>query len=427
MTHSRIKPLAPVRIGGSDVWYAPGVRAGDWVFLTGHEATDHASGLAPEVLANPRLPNHGLPFHRREGDYILARIEALLAGEGTGLSHAVRLDQYYPSWRPVDPYHHARKARFKAGIPPSTSVLMKELLYGGAGIDTSLIAVIPGKGLDPRRADPKDVPVPVHSGFAPSLIAGDYVFVAGQIANAEDMEGLHPAAHRPRKALWHGTDIRLQTAVLIDRLSAGLEAGGSSLDLAVKAQVYLGDIADTADFLDVWNARFGANPCALTIVPTAGFGQTDCIIEINIFGVRRDGRVKKEIVDAAVPRGAHFGPAAVRAGDLVCLSGLMAADDHGARYPSSGALKHLGAGARRQMEMLLDLAGAIATAAGTSLENVVRAHHFHTDLGEFYPAHRAWQTLLPGQPIPFGAIGVPAPMPVPDTSLLLDLWLYAPR
>ena len=35
-----VKPIAPVRISHTDLMYAQGMRAGSWLFFTGHEATD---------------------------------------------------------------------------------------------------------------------------------------------------------------------------------------------------------------------------------------------------------------------------------------------------------------------------------------------------------------------------------------------------
>lgn len=125
---------------------------------------------------------------------------------------------------------------------------------------------MPGGGREPKPARPEGVPVPQHSGFIASLICGDYVFVAGQMPNNEAMTGLDRSAYRAPNAVWNGTDIRLQTELLVTRLKSGLEAGGSSLKNAVKAQVYLTDLADLPEFLDVWNAR--VSPCALTVVKT---------------------------------------------------------------------------------------------------------------------------------------------------------------
>jgi len=78
------------------------------------------------------------------------------------------------------------------------------------------------------------------------------------------------------------------------------------------------------------------------------------------------------------------------------------------------------------MATIVDAAKKICSAAGTSIDNVVRIHQFHTYLSEFYPMHRAWQEALDGAPVPFAAIGVPAPLPVPSCSVIVDSWFYAP-
>src|SRR3954471_15513721 len=66
-----VKHIAPVRIGGTDIAYAQGVRAGNWLFFTGHMATDFENGLDASVVGKPGLPL-AAPRHRREGDYIIA-------------------------------------------------------------------------------------------------------------------------------------------------------------------------------------------------------------------------------------------------------------------------------------------------------------------------------------------------------------------
>src|SRR3990170_7531957 len=148
---SNVTPIGAVRIPGTDIHYAPGMKAGNWVFLTGIEAVDYGTGLDPAVAGTAGLPNHGLPRHRREGDFICARFKELLGRAGTSFANTVRLDQYYPTWKAVDPYHLARKAAFGNYIPPSTSVLMEELLTRGGDITASLLAVVPGDGRDPTR------------------------------------------------------------------------------------------------------------------------------------------------------------------------------------------------------------------------------------------------------------------------------------
>ena len=48
-----VKFIAPTPIGGTDIQYAQGVRAGPWLFFTGHMASDFAHGLAAEVAGKP--------------------------------------------------------------------------------------------------------------------------------------------------------------------------------------------------------------------------------------------------------------------------------------------------------------------------------------------------------------------------------------
>ncbi len=426
---SDTKPIAPVRIGQTDITYAQGIRAGSWLFFTGHEATDFENGIAASVAGNPGLPLAGVARYRREGDFLYQRLAKLIAAEGGDLRHIVRVDQYYPRAECVNPYQRARKALLGSYVPPSTSVLMEELLVNDANMNVSMLAVLPGEGRGPEAARADSVPVPQHSGFIPSLVSGDYVFVAGQMPNNEAMTALAPKAFRAPNAVWNGTDIRLQAEFLItDRLKPALEAGGSSIKNAVKAQVYLTDIHDLPEFMDVWNAAFGDSPCALTVVATKGLGLIESIIEINIFGVRDNGKIKKEIIDHKASDSMRLGPAAVRAGDLVCLSALYAADQNGANpaVRASAGLRHLGAPAQHQMRAILGAAEEICAAAGTSLANVVRAHHFVGDLDVVYPSLRVWHDKLAGAPIPFGVVRTPQPMPVPGCDIILDMWAYRP-
>jgi enamine deaminase RidA (YjgF/YER057c/UK114 family) len=421
-----VKPIAPVRIGQTEIVYAQGIRAGSWLFFTGHEATDFENGIAASVAGIPGLPLGGAPRYLREGKFIFDRFAKLIAAEGGDLRHIVRVDQYYPRAECVNPYQRARKTLLKEYVPPSTSVLMEELLVTGANMNVSLLAVLPGEGREPKAARPENVPVPQHSGFIASLVCGDYVFVAGQMPNNEAMTGLDPKAYRSPNAVWNGTDIRLQAEFLISRLQSGLEAGGSSLKNAVKAQVYLTNIGDLPEFLDVWNSHFSDGPCALTVVQTKGLGLLESIVEINIFGVRDAGKIKKQIVEHRPSSAMRLGPAAVVAGDLICLSALYAADTDGANAAvrDSAGLHYLGAPAQHQMRAILAAADEICRAAGTSLDNVVRAHHFVGDLNVVYPALRVWNDKLGGAPIPFGAVRTV--LPIPGCDIVMDMWAYRP-
>jgi len=301
------------------------------------------------------------------------------------------------------------------------------LLTVGASMNVSLLAVLPGEGREPHAARAEGVPVPQHSGFIASLACGDYVFVAGQMPNNDAMTGLDPKAYRPPNALWNGTDIRLQTEFLITgRLKPGLEAGGSSLKNAIKAQVYLTDINDLPEFMDVWNSHFSDSPCALTVVATKGLALVESKIEINIFGVRDSGKIKKQIIEHKASTNMRLGPAAVRAGDLLCLSALYAANEDGAIAEAlkTSGLRHVGSPVGHQMIAILDNAAAICKAGQTGIENVVRVNHFVHDLATANPILNAWHHRLNGAPIPFGIVSTPSPLPIPGTDVIVDMWAY---
>ena len=84
----------------------------------------------------------------------------------------------------------------------------------------------------------------------------------------------------------------------------------------------------------------------------------------------------------------------------------------------------IGAPVQHQMRAVLDAADAIARAAGCSLANVVRAHHFVGDLNLIYPALQVWNERLAGAPIPFAVVRMPAPMPIPGCDVIMDAWVY---
>ena len=105
---SAVKPLLPVTIEQGNILYAPGIKAGDWVFATGHKGNaDFAGGMAPDVV-RAALPDWDSSKHRRESDWIFANLGRVLKAGGSSYRNIVRVDQYYTDYRAVPPYHGAR-------------------------------------------------------------------------------------------------------------------------------------------------------------------------------------------------------------------------------------------------------------------------------------------------------------------------------
>jgi hypothetical protein len=78
---------------GTPVPYAYAVRAGPWLFLTGHEAYDWRAGTVDEAVSGPA----GYPLFghhhksRREADFIFIRMRRVLGEFGSDFAHAIML------------------------------------------------------------------------------------------------------------------------------------------------------------------------------------------------------------------------------------------------------------------------------------------------------------------------------------------------
>ena len=411
---------------GTPVSYAYAVKAGPWIFLTGHEAFDFESGIPEEVAGPSGFPLFGRPRGRREGDFILQRMRRILREFGSDLGNGVRLDQYYPTPAAVDPYHLARHAEFGDYIPPSTSVVMERCFAAETNISTSLIAVMPGHEI--HKIYPPGVGSAPSSGFVPAVVCDDFVFVAGQMAHNAG-HGLDPRAHVPDHAAWAGSEIRKQTEfIILEKVKPALEAAGSSLEQSLKAQIYLSRVDDFPDFLDAWDRYYANIPCAVTIVPTKSFATVGGIIEINLLALTNMATRQKQVIAADIPGMAAYGPC-IPAGELLLPSGLMAIGQDGnvvgkTVSPGFVALSHAG---YTQAAAIFDYAEALCRIAGTSMANVLRAQYFVSDLTAFTGIAMAWSGKIGAQPHPFVCIQTPPAMPAPGALLIADFWISIPQ
>lgn len=428
MTQS-VEPLLPVAIPQSRARFARGMRAGRWIFATGLAGTDHVNGLAPEVVQAGH-PLNDMPPAKRKSRRLYDNLGEVLSAGGAGFGDVVRLDQYYTGPAAVPPYHEIRRDAFAGRIPPSTSVLQQRFLRTGQAIEAAAIAAIPGPGFRAEHfAFTPGYAIAASSGYSPALAAGDFRFVPGQTAEARvEAEGpVDPEARFPA-GLWKGTPIKRETEFIIaKKLQPSLEAAGAGLDSVVKAQVYLRDPADVPAFNEVWRAHF-PEPPATTLLPTStpGFTLAELRIEINTVSLARDGATKRQTIAGARPPLFNGHVAAVRAGDLLFLSGLMGVAD-GAPVADAQAdprQPFFGVPVKAELRSIIAEAEAICRNAGTSLANAVRIQTFHTDLADFPAALEVWHEALAG-PLPIAAVEV-AWLPVPGARVLVDLWVYAP-
>ena len=110
--------------------------------------------------------------------------------------------------------------------------------------------------------------------YSQAVAAGDLIFCSGQIP-------LDPATGQMVEG-----DIAVQTARVLDNLSAVLTAAGSDLAHVVKTSVFLADINDFTAMNEAYAQRFGAHrPARATI--EAGKLPRGAKIEIECIAVRK--------------------------------------------------------------------------------------------------------------------------------------------
>jgi enamine deaminase RidA (YjgF/YER057c/UK114 family) len=427
--NSAVQPLLPVRIPHTEATFARGVRAGRWLFATGQSGTDYVSALAPEVV-RAEHPLNGETQSKRETRRIYHNVEEVLAAAGAGFADVVRVDQYYTSPRALHPYHEVRHEVFNGQIPPSTSNLHQRFARVDQSIELHVMAAVPGAGLAVKH----ETFVPsykIHtlSGYSPALSAGDFRFVPGQTAEAREGERPIDPEAVPFRAPWREWPIKLQTEFIINRkLKTSLESAGARLDSVVKAQVYISDRDDVPAFNEVWCKHFKTPP-ATTIIATAspGFLIDGIKIEINTIALATDGKTKKEVIRGPEPPLFDGYVSAIRSGDLLFLSGLMATA--GGRLIEEARVDErqpfFGIPVKAEMRAIIRQAEAICNAAGTALRNTVRIQQFHTDLNDLPAALEVWSEAVDQAPLPFSAIEVPW-VPLPGGRVLVDLWVYVP-
>jgi enamine deaminase RidA (YjgF/YER057c/UK114 family) len=430
---SDVEPLLPVEIGPGKIKFAQGVKAGRWVFATGLMAQDFINGIAPEVLAE-RAPHAGLPKREKEARRIFENLDAVLVAAGTDRSNLVRTDQYYTTVKAVPPYQQVRREFLRGRIPPSTSIAQQALLLPGADMNIQAMAVIPEKGFEVEHLKHEQLKGRPTSGYSPAVTVGDFIFIPGitslAVGDEPRRNGVAEAALMPEGVQWGGQPIKLETEFIITkRMAASLALAGASFENVVHAQVYLTDPEDYSAFNETWTRHFGEAGPTVSIIPCIehGLAPYDGKIEINVIAAKPGSAAARRHVDAGIATAFRHQPQAVKAGDLLFIPALMAADRNGL-IPSAAMdarQPHFSSSSEAQAEAIIDNIARLCEAAGTSLANVVRVLLFFTDIGQFYPVYKVWERRLGGRPLPFSAVEVPGPLPVPGATLMMETWVYA--
>jgi enamine deaminase RidA (YjgF/YER057c/UK114 family) len=363
---------------------------------------------APEIWclppANPAFSYYGSSI-KKQTRYILKQLAATFEAAGTSLEHAVKAHVFHTDLRNFDAFDEAWREFFANDPPCRATVGIAGGPVPGCLVAIELTATTPAT---PAKVFTSAAPrAPVN--YSEVMAAGDLVFAAGQMAS--DYKTGVPAEAKVDPAFpYYGSDIKLQTRYILNNFATTFAAAGTSLDHVIKAHVYLKDLHNFNGFDEVWK-EFFKSPPPRTTVGVPDLLVRDALIEIDLIAAKPSAtREVIEVPDIPKPL-ANYAPA-LRVGNLVFAAGALATDFRTGVAPEARidpAFPYYGSAIKRETRYILDNLVKTFKAAGTSLDRVVKAQVFLTDLADFNGFDEVWRAFFP----------VPPPRTVLQTTGLL--------
>ena len=363
--------------------YTEAFCAGGLVFAAGQLPTDFKTGIPPEARTDPAFPYYGSDIKKRT-HYVLKNLAKTFEAAGSSLDHINDFNAFDEVW----------KEYFRTP-PARTTVGTSGLLVKDAMIEIDLI------GYRPNELDcvpvTSDAPQPL-ANYTEAYRVGGLVFAAGQLPS--DFRTGIPAEARTDPAFpYYGSDIKKRTRYVLENLAGTFEAAGSSLDHVVKAQVFLEDLDEFDAFDEVWKEYFSTPP-ARTTVGTSGLLVKDAMIEIDLIGYV-PGELECTAVKSDAPRPLANYTEAYRLGDYVFAAGQLPSDFRTgipAEARTDPAFPYYGSDIKKRTRYVLDNLTRTFTAAGSSLDEVIKAQVFLEDLNDFNGFDEVWKEYFPTPP-----------------------------
>jgi enamine deaminase RidA (YjgF/YER057c/UK114 family) len=400
--------------------FAQAARGGPFIFTSGLTASDHRTGLVPEARVTPGLPHYTLPMDVQTLA-LLGHAEKVIAAAGGRIEDSVSVTTFLTQGDQTS-YAREGRVRFLKGASASTAVIVGGLPVKDAVTAVDLVTLAGDTPFGREIVNTDRAPVVPNNRYPQAVKTGPYIFTAGQIPTDFTHSVAKVAQIDPAFPLF-GRAIKRQAAYILDNIGAVLEAAGSSLAHIVKATVFMPESADFQGLDEVWRQYFPVDPPARLVAPAATLFP-DARLEIHTIAITKDGPLRKEVVRTTrAPIPTIHQSQAIKAGDLVFLSGLLATDFEQPVAPAAQVipgLPHHSLAARREADFIFEAADAIIAEAGGSIADLVRWQAYVPALRD---ACHVEETLLAraGTGIPSGAVVQPiGPLILPDCSLLFD-------
>ena len=370
--------------------------------------------MPKEARKHPNFPFYGSDI-KLQADFILKNLAKTFKAAGTSLDNVVKAQVFLMDLNDFVSFDEVWRSHFKSP-PPRTTVGTTGLLVKDTLVEIDLIATLPGKPISVIKSG---APKPL-ANYSEALRVGDLVFAAGQLAS-DFKTGVPATARRGENFPFYGSDIQLQTEFILENLKLTFEAAGSSLDHVVKAQVFLTNLGDFPGFDQVWKRYFKVPP-PRTTVGTTGLLVRETLVEVDLIGYVPRSGLKHEVIKSGAPRPLANYSEAFTIGDFVFAAGQIASDyktgvpSEARRHPN---FPYYSSDIKRQTAYILNNLKQTFEAAGSSLDNVVKAQVFMTDLRNFAGFDEVWKEYFKVPP-PRTTVGTSGLL-VKDTLVEIDL------
>lgn len=413
--------------------YSHLIRAGDFLFPAGVIASDFQGGVAGEARVDPRRPHHT----RRtvpQTKWIFDRLQRILAAGGSSLDNVVRIDQFFAR-RDDKPGYLATKNQILRGDRPASAALeMSGLIIPDAAVLVDTVAIVPSPSFAKRGISTEKAPK-IRAGHPMAVRAGDWIFTSGATPSDLVVDAPYPwgtdgtaglaAEARANYNFNYDYPMPKQLHYVFKKMDAYLTAAGSDLNHVVKAQAYLTDMTDFYDFAEIWSEYFPSKPPATLVAPLTRTGMTGGRLEVSLVALAAASNLPVEHI--SVPSaGGTLGPFpdAVRAGNLLLLSGQNAATAEGyhAAARVDAAQPHFASGAKLEMHVIVERVRTICEAAGGSIDSVVKAVFFFADLNDVYPMMEVWGQAFGDHPPAISIVHSTAAQILPECRVTADVY-----
>lgn len=390
--------------------------AGNLVFAAGQLASDFKNGVPAEARRKDNFPFYGSDIELQT-EYVLNNLKRTFEAAGSSLDQVVKAQVFLTDLNNFHGFDSVWKRFFRVP-PPRTTIGCSGLLVKDTLVEIDLIGYVPKDNLK-HEVITSSAPRPL-ANYNEAIVVDGLVFAAGQLAS-DFKTGVPAEARKKENFPFYGSDIELQTEYILQNLAKTFEAAGSSLEHVVKAQVFLTDLNDFNGFDSVWKRHFKVPPPRTTVGCT-GLLVKGTLVEIDLIGYVPKSGLKHKVIKSTAPRPlAHYSEA-FTVGMNVFAAGQIASD-YVTGVPSEGRKKEnfpfYGSDIELQTDYILRNLKTTFEAAGSSLDNVVKAQVFLTDLNNFHGFDTVWKKYFKVPP-PRSTIGCPRLL-VQDTLVEIDL------